>query len=372
MEDNDRIRLRANYEYLVDNVTVNDISAALFSRGTLNDDDLEVLNHLSSRKRQAAKRLLSILPRKGPTAFQCFCVVLREREHAFVADKLMDTDPAKYPALQAVDEVDFPLPDETNIKQLRQQLAIQADLLQRYQQDVQLLRDTLDGHEQRTVAIKDKCQQLEQAMHMRPSQGDGPMNFLEDFVARSGQPPRRRPLSGRLTDPIARALGVDVVHYMTASILNKPLERPCDVYSKTMRRTVKELATKNRHFFNSFMKNINKVDGLETLANVTDAMFADGSVNWGRIVVLYAYGGSLARYCALDCGEETVDMIAEFLGFYVARKLGQWIDDNNGWVIITIYDRLFTVFLKQDFVRRCSHSLSTILYYYSLKYDFFT
>lgn len=53
---------------------------------------------------------------------------------------------------------------------------------------------------------------------------------------------------------------------------------------------------------------------------VADEMFADGEINWGRVVTLYAFAK-----------EKSNELDAERLGDYVGNKLGFWILTQGGW-----------------------------------------
>lgn len=69
--------------------------------------------------------------------------------------------------------------------------------------------------------------------------------------------------------------------------------------------------------------------------NVVNEIFKDKQYNWGRIVSVYAFGGRLAQYAVENniCDSD-IEFIGDFVGRFVADKLGWWIEVNGGWVSI--------------------------------------
>ena len=65
-----------------------------------------------------------------------------------------------------------------------------------------------------------------------------------------------------------------------------------------------------------------------TFKQVADEIFADG-INWGRIVVLYTFGGRFATFGTqrqLNFSEEVI----QWLGEYVFG-MSEWIEGSGGW-----------------------------------------
>lgn len=64
---------------------------------------------------------------------------------------------------------------------------------------------------------------------------------------------------------------------------------------------------------------------VEDMEGVADGMFADGLINWGRVVVLYAYAARVAsRYGDVSKCARVVDC-----------KTRAWIESNGGWAGLT-------------------------------------
>lgn len=71
-------------------------------------------------------------------------------------------------------------------------------------------------------------------------------------------------------------------------------------------------------------------------ADVIDELFRDG-VNWGRIIAFFEFGGTVCVEC-VSKEEMTpqVDNIAEWMTEYLNGPLNGWIQDNGGWVGLTL------------------------------------
>ena len=115
-------------------------------------------------------------------------------------------------------------------------------------------------------------------------------------------------------------------------------------FCKTMRRVVKDMLERHDFVFKGMVSKLNLEENnlFQTFVIVSDEIFSDGEVNWGRIVALYAFAVRLAMYqkdkavpkFLESSTEETSqeNLIAMFLGKYVASKLGQWMLTHGGWV----------------------------------------
>ncbi|RUS77464.1 hypothetical protein EGW08_014770 [Elysia chlorotica] len=109
-------------------------------------------------------------------------------------------------------------------------------------------------------------------------------------------------------------------------------------FCRTMRRTVKDMLERHEIVFKGMVNKLNLDENnfFQTFVIVSDELFADGEVNWGRIVAVYAFAKRLAQHHNDNMKasqSETLhqEKIAMFLGKYVACKLGQWIHTHGGW-----------------------------------------
>ncbi|XP_014770366.1 anti-apoptotic protein NR13 [Octopus bimaculoides] len=109
----------------------------------------------------------------------------------------------------------------------------------------------------------------------------------------------------------------------------KPLNRHC----KTMRRTVQELSKRHDILFKTMINRL-QVDDMNLFISftyVTDEIFEDGQINWGRVVAVYAFAARLALHFHDIQKPEKCNQIALYTGRYVGKKLGKWIIESGGW-----------------------------------------
>lgn len=106
-----------------------------------------------------------------------------------------------------------------------------------------------------------------------------------------------------------------------------------DRFCKTMRKTVKEVSDRHNIALKSMVNRLNIDDGntFVTFTNVADEIFEDGQINWGRIIVVFAFAARLTESLRKNNSAQE-DKIALYVGKYVGNKLGRWILDNGGWV----------------------------------------
>lgn len=68
-----------------------------------------------------------------------------------------------------------------------------------------------------------------------------------------------------------------------------------------------------------------------TFTAIVNELFSDG-IKWGRIVALFAFGGSLAVQCVEKEMPPLVDQIVDWVADYVDQNLISWIIEQGGWV----------------------------------------
>ncbi|XP_013403667.1 induced myeloid leukemia cell differentiation protein Mcl-1 homolog [Lingula anatina] len=109
--------------------------------------------------------------------------------------------------------------------------------------------------------------------------------------------------------------------------------KPNDTYSKTMRRLVTEILEKHKITFNGMMNklDLSELNGKETVNGCLEHIFTDHEVNWGRVVTIYAFGSRLMKHCQENDMNTLMDKLPDYVGEYVATKLGPWIHKQGGW-----------------------------------------
>jgi len=69
-----------------------------------------------------------------------------------------------------------------------------------------------------------------------------------------------------------------------------------------------------------------------TFLTSLQSLFSDGIVNWGRIVALLAFSGSLAAQCIEKEMPFLVNQVVDWTTAYISTHLASWINENGGWV----------------------------------------
>lgn len=72
----------------------------------------------------------------------------------------------------------------------------------------------------------------------------------------------------------------------------------------------------------------------KTFFSVASQIFADGTINWGRVCTLFYFAYKLAIQVLKEL--PLLDIIIEWVKKFVAQKLASWIFNRGGWVSISI------------------------------------
>jgi len=131
---------------------------------------------------------------------------------------------------------------------------------------------------------------------------------------------------------ICKRLATDFILFKLQSNAGRP---PCK-YTETLRRVGREVEERYAITLNGLVNNLQydpkKHGAGKELFNVSlNAMFEEGPVNWGRVVMVYVFAARLAKYCEENGNSEYVDEVVEVCGDYVAEKLTTWIITQGGW-----------------------------------------
>ncbi|XP_038074028.1 bcl-2-related protein A1-like [Patiria miniata] len=131
---------------------------------------------------------------------------------------------------------------------------------------------------------------------------------------------------------ISKRLSEDFIHFKLQSNVGRP---PCK-YSETLRRVGREVEERYAISLNGLVNNLQYDPkkhgaGKELFSVSLNAMFEEGAVNWGRVVMVYVFAARLAKYCEENGNSEYVDEVVEVCGDYVSEKLTPWIMKQGGW-----------------------------------------
>ena len=360
MNIDDEKRLTKNHQYLVKHLQVGEISGYLLEKGVISWEEHEELE-LEPISFKKSKKFLRILRSKGPNAYALFRTALLESESiSFIADELDSTNISEVVISGSTFE------QEDKMSQLQQQMCLRTELLMQYKRDRDALEQRLKANEQRTEELQTKYGDFEKTMQDHKLTNTEAINYLKEYLNNRDIPdfsfqiapsPSPSPSktdtsttpsksftfsptdidsnSHELCEAIARDIGKDVVRYMVQTLKENKVKAPSSKYSALMRKNIDDVLSQHEDLFTQFIfkLQIEQINGYDTFVNVADEMFM-GENNWGRIVVLYAFVGFVARHAAENGNEKMAMFMGDFLGFYVAKKLGAWIEANGGWVSV--------------------------------------
>uniref|UniRef100_A0A6J0SLW9 Bcl-2-related protein A1 n=1 Tax=Pogona vitticeps TaxID=103695 RepID=A0A6J0SLW9_9SAUR len=72
----------------------------------------------------------------------------------------------------------------------------------------------------------------------------------------------------------------------------------------------------------------------QIFSQVMEEEFADGEMNWGRILTIFVFGGILAKKLqgqGVPLGDKTLEQISHFVTDYIVKTKTTWISENGGW-----------------------------------------
>jgi len=156
----------------------------------------------------------------------------------------------------------------------------------------------------------------------------------------------------------ARLLASDIADYM----LKSPATLRCR-HAATLRRVVGRLIKRHEIVFSSIgrkLRSRNNVDGSTvdrcrcTIINIVGEVFADGCINWGRIVTIYAFAGWILRdQCREESGSnELIEVIADTVGDFVADNFSGWICRQGGWDALEMFFLVEQPYAHESALRR--------------------
>uniref|UniRef100_A0A8D0L3Y5 Bcl-2 Bcl-2 homology region 1-3 domain-containing protein n=1 Tax=Sphenodon punctatus TaxID=8508 RepID=A0A8D0L3Y5_SPHPU len=104
--------------------------------------------------------------------------------------------------------------------------------------------------------------------------------------------------------------------------------------AQTLRRVAGELESRERPFFRSACRPLALAEPGEPaalLARVAAELEAEGGLNWGRVLALVVFAGSLAEALVERGAREETGRLAEVLSTYLAGEKREWLEANGGW-----------------------------------------
>ncbi|XP_009088384.3 bcl-2-like protein 10 [Serinus canaria] len=108
---------------------------------------------------------------------------------------------------------------------------------------------------------------------------------------------------------------------------------PCSPTAGTLRRAAAELERQERPFFRSCapLARAEPREAAALLGRVAAQMEADGGLNWGRLLALVVFAGTLAAALAERGCSDGPRCLAAHLAAYLAEERGEWLEEHGGW-----------------------------------------
>jgi hypothetical protein len=130
----------------------------------------------------------------------------------------------------------------------------------------------------------------------------------------------------------------DLISYKLQS--NLP---PVNATARTLRKLSDDIEVQNPDLLEQLCSKLNfsKETGYSSFRDISKQVFSDGIINWGRIVVLFAFGAKLGKYCNENNMRDQVENITMWTARFVTEL--DWIESHGGWVgylILLLYFNL--------------------------------
>ncbi|XP_060100536.1 anti-apoptotic protein NR13-like [Heteronotia binoei] len=130
--------------------------------------------------------------------------------------------------------------------------------------------------------------------------------------------------------------------------------------AKTLRRVADKLESREKTFFHSICSTaILPEPGRADvhLRRVAAQMASDGGLNWGRVVALFVFTGTLATALAERGAHEEIGGLTEALVIYLSVEKREWLEAHGGW------EGFYRYFNKHgsDSISRCDTKSNTII-----------
>jgi len=99
-----------------------------------------------------------------------------------------------------------------------------------------------------------------------------------------------------------------------------------------MLRLTEEMGSKYEPILSNMINrlNLNSENAHNIFSEVVEEIFRD-RVNWGRVIMVYAFGGKIAEHCKQTNNEQMIEKVGLWVGNSVAKK-SSWIKESGrGW-----------------------------------------
>ena len=132
---------------------------------------------------------------------------------------------------------------------------------------------------------------------------------------------------------------------------------PVSDTAKTLRKLSDDIEQRNPMLLEQLCVkyDVSTETGYRSFSQIAKEVFSDGIINWGRIVVIFAFGAKLGMYSKEKNMPEQLDNIPQWIGRFVMNHK-EWIEKQGGWVRTINMKTLTEVFLTDNkkIVHTCS------------------
>uniref|UniRef100_A0A8C5N071 Bcl-2 Bcl-2 homology region 1-3 domain-containing protein n=1 Tax=Leptobrachium leishanense TaxID=445787 RepID=A0A8C5N071_9ANUR len=134
-------------------------------------------------------------------------------------------------------------------------------------------------------------------------------------------------MSRRLREESARLLEEYLQHSLDAG--GERRAEPSTPAGRTLRIIAGEMLDRNRTFYEQCCQQLSGRPA-DILRCVAAKVMEDGALNWGRVVSIITFTGTLAQWAKAN-GTGTPKELAEVLSHFLAEEHGDWMESNGGW-----------------------------------------
>lgn len=113
-----------------------------------------------------------------------------------------------------------------------------------------------------------------------------------------------------------------------------PLETRTSSVQETLRKLCIDFEERFRPQFSDMIDQLQLTPNTvyQSFHQIIQEVFSEGDVNWGRVLVLFGFGGVMAVDCVDNNMPQFVDSIVDWVSTYLDNQLSQWISSHGGWV----------------------------------------
>jgi len=361
MNSDDRKRMQANWDKLVENVLVKPVCDQLISVGLIDDEEYEEIVDLPKTTKERVRTLLrTLMTKSGPNVLESFCRALVDADpiYQYLAESIRDTD------VSSVEDAD--VVDSRNTASHKQEALVttvlrQSDELMKlnemYRKQIAELTERNEILERRQSCLME----LDRSGFTEKSL----LQFVDVFVlaknvkknsalapGADGSFPYPEVLKKMSSETLsldqlkACLLSVYIVQHVVTGRCMYKLPDSFQSCSVKLSSIVDSEMRAHPDLFNDAIQNvhINEINGLNTFDAVADELFLDGVCNWGRVIAWFAFCASLAKKFPDTTSPDTLDFYAVFSWYYINNRMCDWITKAGGWV--RVWNSGFSLLLR--------------------------